>query len=72
MNLRLAKKNRESNPQSWEKLYESEIVRKIRKRYTINQELAIIRKRDSKPSEFVEYNAFVEKCKKEIKEEMRM
>lgn len=72
MNLRLAKKNRERNPQSWEKLYESEIVRKIRKRYTINQELAIIRKRDSKPSEFVEYNAFVEKCKKEIKEEMRM
>lgn len=72
MNLRLAKKNRERNPQSWEKLYESEIIRKIRNRYTVNQELAILRQRDSKPSEFAEYNAFVEKCKKEIKEELQI
>lgn len=72
MNLRLAKKNRESNPQSWEKLYESEIIRRIRKRYTVNQELAILRQRDSKPLEFAEYNAFVEKCKKEIKEELQI
>ena len=72
MNLRLAKKNRESNPQSWEKLYESEIVRKIRNRYTVNQELAILRQRDTKPYEFAEYNDFVEKCKKEIKEELQI
>lgn len=72
MNLRLAKKNREINSQSWEKLYESEIIRKIRNRYTVNQEIAILRQRETKPVEFAEYNAFVEKCKKEIKEEMRM
>lgn len=72
MNLRLAKKNRESNPQSWEKLYESEIIRKIRNRYTVNQELAILRQRDTKPYEFAEYNDFVEKCKKEIKEELQI
>ena len=72
MNLRLAKKNRESNPQSWEKLYESEIIRKIRNRYTVNQELAILRQRDTKPYEFAEYNDFVEKCKKETKEELQI
>ena len=72
MNLRLAKKNRESNPQSWEKLYESEIIRKIRTKYTVNQELAILRQRDTKPYEFAEYNDFVEKCKKEIKEELKI
>lgn len=72
MNLRLAKKNRESNPQSWGKLYESEIIRKIRNRYTVNQELAILRQRDTKPYEFAEYNDFVEKCKKEIKEELQI
>lgn len=71
MNLRLAKKNRESNPQSWEKLYESEIIRKIRKRYSVNQELAILRQRDTKPVEFAEYNAFVEQCKAEVKAEMK-
>lgn len=72
MNLRLAKKNRESNPQSWEKLYESEIIRKIRNRYTVNQELAILRQRDTKPEEFAEYNDFVEKCKKKVKEELQI
>lgn len=72
MNLRLAKKNRESNPQSWEKLYENEIIRRIRTRYTVNQELAILRQRDTKPIEFAEYNAFVENCKKDIKEELKI
>lgn len=72
MNLRLAKKNRESNPQSWGKLYESEIIRKIRNRYTVNQELAILRQRDTKPEEFAEYNDFVEKCKKKVKEELQI
>lgn len=69
-NIRLARKNREVNPESWEKLYESEIIRRIRKRYTVNQELAILRQRDSKSQEFAEYNAFVEKCKADVKEEL--
>lgn len=72
MNLRLAKKNREINPKSWEKIYESEIIRKIRTKYTVNQELAILRQRDTKPVEFSEYNDFVEKCKKEVKEELKI
>ena len=70
MNLRLARKNREVNPESWDRLYETEIIRRIRKRYTVNQELAILRQRDTKVEEFAEYNAFVEKCKAEVKEEL--
>jgi hypothetical protein len=70
MNLKLARKNREVRPQSWEKLYESEIIRRIRERYTVNQELAILRQRDTKPEEFAEYNAYVEQCKAEVKKEL--
>lgn len=68
----LAKKNRESNPESWEKLYKTEIQRRIRKRYSTDDELAILRQRDDKPKEFAEYNEYVEKCKAEIKSEMNV
>ena len=70
MRLKLAMKNRKVNPESWERLYEAEIIRKIRKRYCVNRELAILRQRDTKPDEFAEYNAFVEQCKAEVKEEL--
>lgn len=68
--LKLAKKNRETNPETWNQLYEAEIVRRIRQRYSVNQELAILRQRDEKPEEFALYNAFVEACKAEVKAEM--
>lgn len=68
--LRLALKNKEKDPASFDELYENMIIRKIRERYTVNQELAILRQRDRKPAEFAEYNAFVERCKAEIKEEL--
>ena len=47
--------------------YENRIVSLIRKKYNINQELAILRQRDTKPEEFAEYNEYVEQCKKIIK-----
>ena len=68
--LRLAKKNREADSLSWEQLYEGLIIKKIRERYTLNQELAILRQRDTKPQEFAAYNAYVEECKAEVKAEM--
>lgn len=49
--------------------YEDLIVSKIRKKYNVNQELAILRQRDTKTEEFAEYNAFVEQCKAEAKKE---
>ncbi len=66
----LARKNREVDPRSWELLYENEIIQRIRKRYNVNQELAILRQRDSKPKEFEAYNAYAEQCKAEVKEMM--
>ncbi len=72
MNLRLAKKNREVSPESWDRLYENLIIKEIRKRYSVNQELAILRQRDVKPEEFAKYNAFVEECKAKIKAELKI
>lgn len=51
-------------------LYAEEVNRRIRTRYSISDEFAILRKRDEKPDEFAEYNAFVEECKAKAKEEV--
>ncbi len=70
LKLKLAKKNREANPASWEELYENIVIRKIRKRYSVNQELAILRQRDTKPAEFAAYNEYAEECKAAVKVEL--
>lgn len=67
LRARLAKKNAEKDPASLLEVYESEVIKRIRTRYTVNQELAILRQRDTKPQEFAEYNEFVEQCKAEVK-----
>ena len=50
--------------------YESKIVALIRKKYNVNQELAILRQREVKPQEFAEYNEYVEQCKEQVKNEL--
>ena len=40
----------------------------IRERYTIDQELAINRQRDTKPEEFQDYFDFCEQCKQQAHE----
>ena len=45
--------------------YEQRVVDRIREKYSIDDELAMLRQRDTKPEEFAEYNAFVEKIKAE-------
>lgn len=47
--------------------YEKRVVNRIRKVYSVDDELAILRQRDTKPEEFEQYNAFVEKIKVEEK-----
>lgn len=47
--------------------YEQRVVNRIRTVYSIDDELAILRQRDTKPEEFAEYNAFVERIKAEEK-----
>ena len=49
--------------------YENKIVALIRKKYNINQELAILRQRDAKPQEYQEYYDYVEQCKEQVKNE---
>ena len=45
--------------------YEQRVVSRIRERYSVDDELAILRQRDAKPLEFAEYNSFVEQIKAE-------
>lgn len=53
-----------------DKLYSQRIVELIREKYSINDELAILRQRDEKAEEFAAYNLFVEECKAQAKEEI--
>lgn len=50
--------------------YPKLVENKIRKKYSMSAELAILRQRDTKPEEFAEYNAFCEQCKAEAKTEL--
>ena len=45
--------------------FKDRVISRIREVYSIDDEIAIIRQKDSKPEEFAEYNAFVEKIKAE-------
>ena len=47
--------------------YEQRVVNRIREFYSVDDELAILRQRDTKPEEFAAYNSFVEKIKSEEK-----
>lgn len=59
-----------SIPTYTEAEYEAEVVRLIRERYSVADELAILRQRDSKPEEFAAYNAFAEECKAQAKAQL--
>ena len=50
--------------------YPQLVENKIRTKYSVSAELAILRQRNSKPEEFAEYNAFCELCKSEAKTEL--
>lgn len=53
-----------------EEQYKQLVVELIRERYSIDDELAILRQRDSKIDEFNTYNSFVEECKQQAREEL--
>ena len=53
-----------------EKEYAATVNRKIRKRYSLSDELAILRRREENPSEFSAYSAFAEECKAAAKKEV--
>ena len=50
--------------------YSERVNALIRERYDESRELSILRQRDEKPTEFAEYFAFCEDCKKRAKAEL--
>ena len=52
--------------------YATLVEKKIRRKYPLSSELAILRQRDTKPEEFAEYNAYAEACKNEARAEFGM
>ena len=52
--------------------YPQLVENKIRTKYSVSAELAILRQRNSKPEEFATYNSFCELCKAEAKNELNI
>ena len=50
--------------------YAEKVEMLIREKYSVSDELALLRQMDSKIDEFAEYNAFCEACKRRAKEEL--
>ena len=50
-----------------DKVYGQTVDRLIRERYSLWDELAILRQRDEKPEEYAAYNAYCEECKQKAK-----
>ena len=47
--------------------YEQRVQQSIRERYSVDDELAILRQRDTKPDEFAAYYEYAEQCKAQAK-----
>lgn len=58
------------NPPYTEEEYKAEVVRLIRSRYSIDDETAIMRQKNTKPDEFAAYFAFAEQCKAQARENL--
>ena len=67
---RLLEMNDKVVPGTKAKVYANLVNNKVRERYSVSDELAILRQRDTKPEEFAAYNDFVEQCKAEVKSEL--
>lgn len=50
--------------------YTQRVGQLVRERYSINDELAILRQREDKPEEFRAYNYFAETCKAQAHREV--
>lgn len=50
-----------------EKEYGALVNRLLRQRYSLSEELSVLRQRDEDPVAFAEYHQFAEQCKQEAK-----
>lgn len=65
--LELLNANKEAHPKTYNAAYEKAIEDEIKKKYSVERELSILRQRDRKPAEYAEYDAYVEECKRKVK-----
>lgn len=64
----LEQQNKQLEINYWQSIDYSEAVdNEIRKRYSVSEEFAILRQRDSKPEDYSVYYAYCEECKAYIK-----
>lgn len=70
--IELLKLNLKDHPEAVRKGYERLVEEAVSEKYTIRQEIAILRQRDRKPEEFAEYDSFVEACKRDLKKAIGM
>lgn len=71
MNAKLIEKNKaHMTAEDIKALKAREIEKLIRLRYSMSDELAILRQRDEKPLEFAAYHEYAEQCKKRVKESL--
>lgn len=59
-------------PQPYVPTYPELVEQKVSRQYTIPQEIAILRQRNTKPDEFDTYFRYVEQCKAEAKQELNL
>ena len=52
--------------------YEQRVQQIIRERYSVADELAILRQRDTKPDEFAAYFEYAEQCKTQAEKQMQL
>ena len=52
--------------------YEQRVQQSIRERSSVDDELAILRQRDTKPDEFAAYYEYAEQCKAQAKKQMQL
>ena len=55
-----------------DKVYPKLVQELINKKYSVYDELAILRQRNSKKAEFNEYNAYCESCKAQAKQMLKL
>ena len=55
---------------SKEKLYANLVSKLIRERYSVDDEMAILRQKETKPDEYETYNSFCEECKAKARKEI--
>lgn len=63
----------DSIPESKETIdYNEEVNNLIRAKYSLSEELAILRQRDEKPEEYQAYYDYCEQCKQEVKSKLNV